>query len=102
MYAKQQVYDVSNALQWCPDSHFRCEQCPVYKPGKSCQNELMASKMLKDLWEELEKVQKNLEMAAADIKKLAYECDNYTSCSVCVKEKDICNNCSFEWRGVKE
>lgn len=97
------------ALRRCPDSDFKCEQCPVYNPGFPCQNELNAADIIEELSEELERVKLERDAAIKDLsvykecalcKYYMYNDNVYDIFGMCLGCGSRKNN--FEWRGARE
>lgn len=74
-----EVKRIVTALKCCPNSHFKCEQCPVYNPGTSCQNELNAAYLIESLSTELEQVKRERDAAIKDIERACITCKYFKS-----------------------
>lgn len=100
---------IVEALRMCPVSGYSCNDCPVYTPGITCQNELNAADLIESLSAELEQVKQERDAAVEDLRSAAYcgDCVNYTTaievepCKACFANRGFTKP-NWQWRRVKE
>lgn len=93
---------IVEALRMCPVPGYGCNDCPVYTPGKPCQNELNAANLIESLAAELEQVKRERDEL---LKQLRGDCGICAHWQECV-DNDFALDRNYprcwEWRGVKE
>lgn len=50
----------------------------------------------------IDRLERELDAAMKDMKKMAYESTDGVVCDLCARKDGVCLDCNFEWRGVKE
>lgn len=66
----EEARNIVEALHMCPDPKCICRDCPVYVPGKLCQNELKAADLIESLSEQLEQVTRERDVAIGQLNQL--------------------------------
>lgn len=130
MAMNEEARETVKALRMCPDPSYGCYDCPVFVPGKTCQNELKAADLIESLSAQLDQVtrerdglsimltsatsaaetyKRERDAAVKDIEELRTRYFRGT-CHYCKHhgEEYISNDCmdchgsNWQWRGVEK